>query len=85
MIAVPDVKWGERPLAVIVARLGATPTLDLLNVPVEKAIAEGVITRYARLDQFEIVDQLPLTSVGKIDKKVLRARFADAVEVTAQP
>ncbi|WP_348636248.1 AMP-binding enzyme [Sphingomonas sp. LaA6.9] len=85
VIAVPDVKWGERPLAVIVARLGATPTLDLLNVPVEKAIAEGVITRYARLDQFEIVDQLPLTSVGKIDKKVLRARFADAVEVTAQP
>lgn len=77
VVAVPDAKWGERPLAVIVVQPGKTPTLEALNAPIDIAIAGGVITRYARIDRFEIVDQLPRTSVGKIDKKVLRARFAE--------
>lgn len=76
VVAVPDAKWGERPLAVIVTEKGMTPTLEKINAPVLKAIEEGAITRYAKLDQFQIVDQLPRTSVGKIDKKALRARFA---------
>lgn len=75
VIAVPDMKWGERPLAVIVPKVGVSLTLDMLNVPVEQAIAQGAITRYAKLDRFTIIDALPRTSVGKIDKKVLRARF----------
>ena len=78
VIAVPDAKWGERPLAVIVAEAGTTPTLDIINGPVAAAISAGEITRYARIEQFEIVDELPRTSVGKIDKKALRARFSDA-------
>ncbi len=78
VVAVPDPRWGERPLAVVVARPGVTPTLDGLNAPVESAIASGAITRYAKLDRFEVVDELPRTSVGKIDKKLLRARFAEA-------
>ncbi|HEX7782618.1 MAG TPA: long-chain-fatty-acid--CoA ligase [Sphingobium sp.] len=77
IVAVPDAKWGERPLAVVVCMPGAAPTLDGINVPVEAAIAAGVVTRYAKLDRFVIVDALPRTSVGKIDKKVLRARYAD--------
>jgi fatty-acyl-CoA synthase len=76
VVAVPDARWGERPLAVVVPEPGAAPTLALLNQPVEQAIAEGTITRYARLDRFVSVGQLPRTSVGKIDKKLLRARFS---------
>ncbi|GAA0333844.1 fatty acid--CoA ligase [Sphingomonas oligophenolica] len=83
VIAVPDPKWGERPLAVVVAMPGVTPTLDMINGPVERAIASGAITRYAKLDRFYIVDQLPRTSVGKIDKKELRARFAEPNEAVA--
>jgi len=75
VVAVPDAKWGERPLAVVVAKAGAAVTLTTLNAPVEKAIAEGSITRYARLDRYELVAQLPRTSVGKIDKKAMRERF----------
>ena len=78
VIATPDVKWGERPLAVIVPKVGVLLTLDILNVPVEQAIAQGAITRYAKLDRFAIIDALPRTSVGKIDKKTLRSRFAQA-------
>jgi fatty-acyl-CoA synthase len=78
VIAVPDAVWGERPLAVVVAKPGITLTLEAINAPVEAAIATSAITRYARLDRYEIIDQLPCTSVGKIDKKALRARFAEA-------
>jgi fatty-acyl-CoA synthase len=86
VVAVPDAKWGERPLAVVVRKPGVTITLEMLNAPVEKAIAEGGITRYAKLERFEIVDQIPRTSVGKIDKKALRARYADAPAIlAAQP
>jgi fatty-acyl-CoA synthase len=75
VIAVPDKKWGERPLAVVVPKDGASLTLDILNVPVEQAIAQGAITRYAKLDRFTVIEALPRTSVGKLDKKLLRARF----------
>lgn len=77
VVAQRDVRWGERPLAVIVQKPGVTLTIDLINAPVEAAIDRGEITRYARLERFEIADQLPRTSVGKIDKKALRARYAD--------
>lgn len=76
IVAVPDRKWGERPLAVVVTKPGAIITLEMLNAPVEQAIDQNRLTRYARLDRFETVDQLPRTSVGKIDKKLLRARYA---------
>jgi fatty-acyl-CoA synthase len=75
VVAVPDDKWGERPLAIVVPKAGATITLAVLNAPVEAAIADESITRFAKLTRFEIVDQLPRTSVGKIDKKVMRARY----------
>ena len=39
------------------------------------AIDRGEISRYAQLDRIETVDALPRTSVGKIDKKLLRARY----------
>lgn len=80
VIAVPDARWGERPLAVVVALPGAAPTLAALNEPIDAAIAAGAITRYARLDRFVLVDALPRTSVGKIDKKRMRAEFADPSE-----
>ena len=77
VIAVPDPKWSERPLAVVVPRAGTTVTLDALNAALAPAIADGTMTRYAALERFAIVDALPRTSVGKIDKKLLRARFAE--------
>jgi len=75
VIAVQDDHWGERPLAVVVPASGSEITLEAINASVELAIAEGEITRYAKLDRFVVTDELPRTSVGKIDKKVLRARY----------
>ncbi|MBJ6123731.1 long-chain-fatty-acid--CoA ligase [Sphingomonas mollis] len=71
VVGVPDKRWGERPVAVVVAAVGA-PSLDTINTPITAAIERGDLSRYARLDRVEIVDALPRTSVGKIDKKALR-------------
>lgn len=79
VVAIPDEKWGERPLAVIVPVEGESPTLTSINAAVLRAIAAGEISNYAKLSRFEIVDALPRTSVGKIDKKLIRARFAGPV------
>lgn len=84
VVAVMDAKWGERPLAVVVPKPDVTITLTSLNAPVEKAISAGAITPYAKLERFEIVDQLPRTSVGKIDKKAMRARYATAANAVAR-
>jgi fatty-acyl-CoA synthase len=75
VVAVADQRWGERPVAFVVARPGIVLTLEMLNAPVVDAIASGAITRYAKLDRFEVVDRLPRTSVGKVDKRALRARI----------
>ncbi|WBO21851.1 long-chain-fatty-acid--CoA ligase [Sphingomonas abietis] len=76
VIGVADARWGERPIAVIAPAAGIVPTLEAINAPLAAAVARGEISRYALLDRIELVDTLPKTSVGKIDKKALRARFA---------
>jgi fatty-acyl-CoA synthase len=78
VIGVPDAHWGERPIAVAVATPGGEPSLDRLNAPLQAAIDGGQISRYALLERVELIEAMPKTSVGKIDKKVLRARFAPA-------
>ena len=73
-IGIADQKWGERPLVLIVARdegLNATTLLKLFS----RAADEGLISRWAVPERIEIVDAIPKTSVGKIDKKLLRQRY----------
>ncbi|BCL12402.1 long-chain-fatty-acid--CoA ligase [Micromonospora sagamiensis] len=71
VIAIPDPKWLERPLACVVPGENAVPTLDQLH---EHLTAHG-FARWQLPDRVEFLDQIPRTSVGKFDKKALRARF----------
>jgi fatty-acyl-CoA synthase len=71
VIAVPDPKWDERPLAVCVLREGATATPDELR--------EFLAPRFAKWwlpDGFEFVSEIPKTAVGKFRKTALRDQFA---------
>lgn len=74
VVGVPDALWGERPAAIITCADDVSPPLlDSLNAPIQAAIARGELSRYALLDAVQMVKAMPKTSVGKIDKKVLRS------------
>jgi fatty-acyl-CoA synthase len=78
VIAIPDEKWDERPLAVVVLREGASATPEELR----EFLAPG-FAKWWLPDRFELVDEIPKTGVGKFRKTALRERFA-TVE-SAQP
>src|SRR6266498_3692770 len=71
VIAVPDAKWGERPLAVVVRKPGATVT----EAELAASIA-GKFPKWQLPDRFEFVDEIPKTATGKFSKRTLRERFA---------
>ncbi|WP_301129702.1 long-chain fatty acid--CoA ligase [Streptomyces cacaoi] len=80
VIAVPDDKWGERPLAAVAFRDGPVPYGALC------AFLGENVARWQLPERWATVESLPKTSVGKFDKKVLRARYAagelDVTELT---
>jgi fatty-acyl-CoA synthase len=77
VIAVPDERWGERPCAMVVLRVGVTEdgASERLRQHLLSYVASGLIQRYAVPEQFSFVTSLPKTSVGKLDKKRLRAQL----------
>jgi fatty-acyl-CoA synthase len=74
VIAVPDEKWSERPLAVVVLKEGAAAT--------DEELREHLAPHFAKWwlpDRFEFVEEIPKTAVGKFRKTALRERFSTAV------
>ena len=76
VIGVPDPIWTERPLAVVVVRSGHSLQSDELKSQLRDFVCMGVISKYGIPDRILFVDALPKTSVGKLDKKLLRQRYA---------
>ncbi|MFJ8138793.1 long-chain fatty acid--CoA ligase [Streptomyces sp. NPDC096013] len=74
VVAVPDEKWGERPLATVVLREGSTADFVSLRAFLAD---EGKIARWQLPERWTVIESVPKTSVGKFDKKVLRRRYAD--------
>ncbi|MGH8960055.1 MAG: AMP-binding enzyme [Jatrophihabitantaceae bacterium] len=78
VIALPHPKWGERPLACVVAREGEPLSReDVLDFLRER------LNSWQVPDDVVFIDEVPKTSVGKFSKKTLRDRFADHVLPTA--
>jgi fatty-acyl-CoA synthase len=73
VIAIPDDKWAERPLACVVLRDGASATPDELRDFLAPQFAKWWLP-----DRFEFVGEIPKTSVGKFRKIALREQFARA-------
>ncbi|MGB3484292.1 MAG: long-chain fatty acid--CoA ligase [Mycobacterium sp.] len=71
VVGVPDEKWGERPLVAIVAREGASVTAEDLRAFLGDRVAKWQVP-----DRWTFLAEVPKTSVGKFDKKALRALFA---------
>jgi fatty-acyl-CoA synthase len=78
VIGVPDPKWDERPLAAVVARPDSAVEFAALREFLAQKVA-----RWQLPEHWAFVAEIPKTSVGKFDKKVLRARHAAGeLEVT---
>ena len=78
VIGVKDDKWGERPIALVIrdAGTGDDPSDAQIKAHLRTFADAGVISKFGIPDQVLFVKTLPKTSVGKIDKKVLREKYA---------
>jgi fatty-acyl-CoA synthase len=72
VVGVPDERWQERPLAVVVTRQGASVSAEHLRT----FLADKVV-RWWLPERWTFVDEIPRTSVGKYDKKAIRSRYAE--------
>jgi fatty-acyl-CoA synthase len=76
VIAVSHEKWGERPLACVV------PKADYVESITQDELIEFLRPKFPKFwlpDEIAFVKELPKTSVGKFDKKVMRAQYHDHV------
>jgi fatty-acyl-CoA synthase len=77
VFAVPDQHWGERPIALIVARSADNVSLAAeVRRLVQERVDDASLSKYAMPDRIILVEALERTSVGKIDKRILRERYA---------
>jgi fatty-acyl-CoA synthase len=72
VIAKPDERWAERPLCCVVLREGAEPDAESLLEHLRPRVAKWWLP-----DEFAFIAEVPKTSVGKFDKKVLRGRLQE--------
>jgi fatty-acyl-CoA synthase len=78
VIGVKDAKWGERPLALVVLKPGQEADGAAIKAHLSAYADKGVISKYGVPEAVLFVDALDKTSVGKLDKKLLRSKYQDA-------
>jgi len=76
VVGVPDPQWGERPFALLVVRDGQALDARQLKEHLKPFVEEGHINKWAIPSQIALVTDIPKTSVGKLDKKRIRADIA---------
>ena len=74
VVGTPDDKWGEAVTAVVVLRAGNDPDHDAITAEIQQSVKDRKGSVQSP-KQVIFVDALPLTALGKPDKKALRARF----------
>ncbi len=77
VIGVPHPRWGERPLALVVLK---NPYRTKPKDQIETELREHMLKSFARWqlpDRILFVDEIPKTSVGKINKRILREKYRD--------
>ncbi|SDI44941.1 fatty-acyl-CoA synthase [Pseudomonas flavescens] len=76
VVGMADEQWGERPFALVVAKEGQELDARSIAEHLEPFVEQGHINKWAVPTQIALVTEVPKTSVGKLDKKRIRADFA---------
>jgi fatty-acyl-CoA synthase len=77
VVGVPDQRWGERPIALVVARSANNSFLPAdVRQFVQEHVDDARLSKYAVPDRIILVEALEKTSVGKVNKRILRERYA---------
>ena len=80
VVGVPDERWDERPLACVVLKEGESTSVEDL-----KGFLADRVAKWWMPERWTFIEEVPKTSVGKFDKKVLRAKYADGELEVTQP
>jgi fatty-acyl-CoA synthase len=72
VVGIADEQWGERPMALVVCAPGHVLDQPILEAHLQQFVACGRINKWAIPKQFDFVVEIPKTSVGKINKKLIR-------------
>lgn len=77
VIGVPDAKWGERPVALVVLKGDRANETDEASLRdwLQTFVDKGLLSRWGIPDQVLFVESIPKTSVGKLDKKLMRDQY----------
>ncbi|WP_311567325.1 fatty acid--CoA ligase [Photobacterium arenosum] len=76
VVGVPDPLWDERPLAQVVMKNGSDIDAEQIKQHLMQFVDNGLINKWAIPEQIHFVESIPVTSVGKIDKKRIRSELA---------
>lgn len=74
VVGVPDDKWGERPMAVVVLKAGQSADGDAIKKFLQRFVDDGSINAWGVPERIEFTAAIPKTSVGKMDKRSIRTR-----------
>ncbi|MDG4560572.1 MAG: fatty acid--CoA ligase [Candidatus Competibacter sp.] len=82
VVGIPDPKWGERPLALVVLKPDRTGQVDEATICdwLKDFADKGIISKWGIPDRVLFVDSIPKTSVGKLNKKEMRQQYAQAIQ-----
>ncbi|WP_372985860.1 fatty acid--CoA ligase [Marinobacter sp.] len=72
VVGIPDEKWGERPYALVTLKPGENASQEDIQKHLQQFVDSGDINKWAIPEQMDFVDDIPKTSVGKINKKLIR-------------
>ena len=77
VVGLPDEKWGERPYALITLKPGESISEQDIKQHLQQFVDSGDINKWAIPEQMRFVEDIPKTSVGKINKKLIRDQLKD--------
>ena len=75
-LGIPDPRWGERPMIVVVKSDPVLCEADIRSA-IEAEVDQGRLSKWAIPERIVFADELPKTSVGKMNKKAMRSVYGD--------